>query len=147
MEDLVYLIGPVDAHTAKIGHSIAPEARLRQMQTANPTRLTILWTCPGGQRLERRLHSYLTGYRLHGEWFDFGELDPVDTVRQAVAEIYRDGDQPARKATPSPKVNLSGPMPDCTCGHAYEKHVGAGCATWGYDESRDCHCRVYTLPA
>lgn len=146
MEDLVYLIGPAGTHTAKIGHSTAPSSRLCEMQVANHTRLAILWTCPGGLRLEQRLHHHLASYRLHGEWFDFGELDPGSVVRQAVAEIYRIGDQPAPHV-PKLVANLSGPMPDCTCGHAYEKHLASGCATWGYDESRDCQCRDYALPA
>lgn len=148
MEDLVYLIGPAKPHIAKIGHSIAPKKRLQQMQTGSPLPLVMLWTCPGGRRLEERLHICLSPYRIHGEWFDFLDLDPVDTVRQAVGEVYRYGDQMPPKASVSKeRLNLAGPMPDCVCGHAYEKHSKNGCATWGYDESRDCHCRVYALPA
>ncbi|WP_209665583.1 hypothetical protein [Amycolatopsis magusensis] len=33
------------------------------------------------------MHRRFDKYRLHGEWFDFGNLDPVEQVERALREI------------------------------------------------------------
>ncbi|WP_083472556.1 GIY-YIG nuclease family protein [Kibdelosporangium phytohabitans] len=43
-----------------------------------PFRLQVLWRYPdGGVDLETALHREFKHYRLHHEWFDFGDEDPV----------------------------------------------------------------------
>lgn len=92
MEDLVYLIGPADSSVAKIGHSTKPKSRLRQIQNMSPDKLAILTSFPGGEPVERALHRHFEPIRLHGEWFDFGEDDPVAKVQEALSVIVVDGE-------------------------------------------------------
>ncbi|MEU8469559.1 GIY-YIG nuclease family protein [Streptomyces sp. NPDC029006] len=145
MEDLVYVIGPAGSHTAKIGHSVSPPQRLRQIQTMSPLSLAILWTCEGGEPLERRLHAYLRPYRTHGEWFDFGELDPVTMVQEAVVALQQ-GAEPLRltSAEESKQPPALGPQPDCICGHQYGSHGAEGCPLYdGPEEWHKCQCVSY----
>lgn len=79
----VYLIGSPDVRTVKIGVSDEPEARLEDLQTGSPVRLLLLWKTPGGQGLESALHAYFAPYRVHGEWFDFGEENAAALVATA----------------------------------------------------------------
>ncbi len=97
----VYLIGSPLARPVKIGVSDDPAARLADLQVGSPVPLLILWQTPGGQRLESALHAYFAPYRLHGEWFDFDEENPVALVATAAVLMgYRAQpakvDQPAR---------------------------------------------------
>lgn len=87
----VYLIGSPRARVVKIGVSNAPEARLQELQTGSPVALRLLWKKPGGQALESALHAYFGTYRAHGEWFDFGDHDPVALVHAAAATLGHHG--------------------------------------------------------
>ncbi len=82
---VVYVIGQPGRRVAKIGTTSNAGARLRAIQTGCPVRLQVLWTCPGGRRLESWLHEAFSSWRLEGEWFDFGHSDPVHTVATGVA--------------------------------------------------------------
>ncbi|MFH9354053.1 GIY-YIG nuclease family protein [Kitasatospora sp. NPDC017646] len=53
----------------------------------SPVALLIAATFPGEPRLERHLHKEFDGYRTRGEWFDFGDQDPIAEVAAAV-EAY-----------------------------------------------------------
>lgn len=79
----VYLIGSPDVRSVKIGVSNEPEARLEDLRTGSPVVLHLLWKTPGGQALESALHAYFAAYRTHGEWFDFGDENPVALVATA----------------------------------------------------------------
>ncbi|TLS45714.1 hypothetical protein FE633_13175 [Streptomyces montanus] len=83
----VYLIGSSRARVVKIGVSNDPEARLQELQTGSPVALRVLWKKPGGQPLESARHMYFGTCRAHGEWFDFGEHDPVALVQAAAATL------------------------------------------------------------
>lgn len=83
-QQVVYVIGQPGQRIAKIGTTSNLPARLRAIQTGHPFRLEVLWSCPGGRRLESWLHEGLAARRLTGEWFDFGEFDPVFVVRDGV---------------------------------------------------------------
>lgn len=50
----------------KIGISVNPKRRLRQLQTGNPDRLILRGTKRGGRREEQSLHRALTPYRIKG---------------------------------------------------------------------------------
>lgn len=76
----IYLIGPASRRPVKIGYSADPATRLRGIQTMSPTPLDVLWSHPGSRAVESALHRKFNALRLHGEWFDFGELDPVAEV-------------------------------------------------------------------
>lgn len=85
----VYVIGEQDSagevHRVKIGMSIDPWARLKDLQTGSPRSLALLATGPGGRVLEGRLHRVLQDHHAHGEWFD---LDAV--TLQSVCAVVRD---------------------------------------------------------
>lgn len=74
----VYFIACDAAGAIKIGRSVTPEKRLRQLQTAHPSPLKLLGCIPGGSAFERALHGQLSGARLHGEWF--GNTQDVRSV-------------------------------------------------------------------
>jgi hypothetical protein len=83
----VYLIGSYDVRPVKIGVSENPEKRLKSLSTGSPVPLQLLWSAPGGAALEAALHEYFQPYRVYGEWFDFGDEDPVQLVVAAAARM------------------------------------------------------------
>lgn len=80
---LVYLIGSPIIRSVKIGLSDAPTDRATALQTGSPVQLVVILTIPGGPQLERGLHEYFKAYRTHGEWFDFGDENPVTLIVSA----------------------------------------------------------------
>jgi hypothetical protein len=88
MSDVVYVIGPKDSNTVKIGFSDKPRRRLRQIQMMSPLPLDILWSCPGGRAMEDALHVRFREYRTHGEWFTFPfYLPPAQTIRAVATAL------------------------------------------------------------
>lgn len=85
LDGWVYVIGPTASSVVKIGTARNVKHRLSALQTSHPEKLEVLWTTRGGRGLERRLHGDLKAFRIIGEWFDFGENDPVQTVSECVA--------------------------------------------------------------
>jgi hypothetical protein len=65
----IYFIGAVDGDVVKIGYSIKPEHRIRQIQSGNPEKLRVLHEFAGGKSVERHLHVRFGPSRRHGEWF------------------------------------------------------------------------------
>jgi len=55
---------------AKIGRSINPTARLRQLQTGSPHPLRLVCAIAGNERTEAVVHDLFSWARLSGEWFD-----------------------------------------------------------------------------
>ncbi|NUV64300.1 GIY-YIG nuclease family protein [Streptomyces sp. CAI-85] len=83
----VYVIGSPDFRPVKIGKGYALE-RLEMFRCASPFPLELLWSTPGGLRLERALHARFEAYRVRGEWFEFpGDTDPVTAVVEAVEQV------------------------------------------------------------
>lgn len=86
----VYLIGSPASRLVKIGVSSNPAERLADLQVGSPIPLMILWRTQGGQGLESALHRYFRNYRVHGEWFDFGEESATALVATAAVLLgYR----------------------------------------------------------
>jgi hypothetical protein len=56
----------------KIGISMNPEKRLRELQVGNPFTLTLRQTANpvNARRVEKHLHDTLSRYHFRGEWFD-----------------------------------------------------------------------------
>lgn len=103
----VYFIGSMDGHV-KIGHTRgAVKARLSALQTASPSRLTLLASTPGTFRLERQLHALFADQRTVGEWFKRNEqLD-------AIIEMASRGDERLiATPRPGPKPRTVQPNPD-----------------------------------
>lgn len=83
---IVYLIGSPESRLVKIGRSDDVPRRLADIQRMSPVPLTVLWATPGGAELEARLHRRFAGHRRHGEWFDFGDDNPVQVVRREIGK-------------------------------------------------------------
>lgn len=85
--EVVYVIGSENGNgLVKVGRTNDARKRLAYLQTGSPAVLEMLWTTPGGARLEAYLHEALSGRRKHGEWFDLGP-DPVPVVQEAVTRF------------------------------------------------------------
>jgi Meiotically Up-regulated Gene 113 (MUG113) protein len=97
-ETTIYLLGQVGGPHVKIGHSTNPKSRIRSIQTMSPTPIDVLWTHPGRKEHETLLHRAFAAYRQHGEWFDFGNLDPVAEVAAAMANLVQADEAEARVA-------------------------------------------------
>ena len=79
----VYLIGSTLTRPVKIGVAKNAEARLDELRIGSPVPLHIIWKARGGRALEGSLHEYFAPYRIHGEWFDFGDESPAALVATA----------------------------------------------------------------
>lgn len=79
----VYLIGSQQARPVKIGVARDVGSRLAELQTGSPLPLYLIWKTRGGGALERDLHERFSPYRIHGEWFDFGDENPAAVVASA----------------------------------------------------------------
>jgi hypothetical protein len=121
-EAVVYLVGCSIKGRVKIGTSTDLTKRLATLRTHSPVPIELLWWTPGGRELERQLHTSLNRHRLHGEWFDFGDEDPVTSVRRALAELeWLEGGDPepvdvVRTVVSSPSIVRTGPaIRVCDC--------------------------------
>jgi len=158
----VYVIGAPGSPIVKIGHSADLSQRLRVIQTGSHVKVAILWQDSGGRALERALHREFRQLRQHGEWFDFGDADPVATVRDVTERLKAAGlpQVRARRSTPRtvsvvpPKLDPRGPAADdpdhdnpryqqeeCGC----REMTPAECAARGYDPAR--HLCIYISQA
>ncbi|MEV6547973.1 GIY-YIG nuclease family protein [Streptomyces sp. NPDC051597] len=79
----VYLVGSALTRPVKIGVAKNAEARLDELRVGSPVPLHLIWKTRGGRALEASLHEYLAPYRIHGEWFDFGDENPAAIVATA----------------------------------------------------------------
>lgn len=65
----IYFIGNLDIGEVKIGRSIHPHKRLKELQTASPHPLFILKMIPGNSFQETKYHSHFSKSKLKGEWY------------------------------------------------------------------------------
>ena len=61
----IYFIGADDGDTIKIGYSVKPDSRIRQIQSGNPERLKVLHVFTGGKSIEAHLHARFGPSRRH----------------------------------------------------------------------------------
>lgn len=86
-EESVYVIGSPEFRPVKIGKGNVAR-RLEWFQTGSPFLLEVLWSLPGGYRLERALHARFKPFRVRGEWYEFpAGVDPVGLVSAAAEEV------------------------------------------------------------
>jgi len=85
--NVVYAIGSPEHGFVKIGTTSNLPARLSALQTPSPFPLHVLWQCEGAHELERSLHGHLSRFRVRGEWFDFGDADPVGKIFEALQQL------------------------------------------------------------
>lgn len=87
-ESWVYLIHAQGTKLYKIGVAADPEARLRELQTANPLGLVLLYKIPGTRSVEQAIHRKLEEYRVRGEWFEFhSAIKPVDAFQSVTIKL------------------------------------------------------------
>lgn len=79
----VYLVGSTLTRPVKIGVAKNAEARLDELRVGSPVPLHLIWKTRGGRAMESSLHEYFAAYRIHGEWFDFGDENPAALVATA----------------------------------------------------------------
>jgi hypothetical protein len=79
----VYFMRPIGKRgPIKIGCSIRPAKRLRDVEIWSPDLLEIVATAPGDHAHERSLHGLFAEQRRHGEWFNWSKRlgDLIDHV-------------------------------------------------------------------
>jgi hypothetical protein len=87
-EGIVYVVGPATGSVVKIGTTIHLTKRVNGIQTGHPLLILARWTCPGNVELETYLHRKYEPIRMQGEWFDFGDDDPVAEVAASAEQFY-----------------------------------------------------------
>jgi hypothetical protein len=82
MSDSLYLIQDSGNGAIKIGRSMTPHRRLKQLQTGNSSKLYFVAVFPGDGWREKLLHKQLAYFRLEGEWFSQEVLNylPYDMI-------------------------------------------------------------------
>jgi hypothetical protein len=91
----VYAIqSPESLRHVKIGLSINPKSRLKQLQTGNPNKLKLIWAvpCPNMAELEGTFHQMFNESRIAGsEWFvlaPFSDPEHAAALLTVLAFIY-----------------------------------------------------------
>ncbi len=69
---VVYFIHEAGSGLIKIGYTERLGARLTQLRTPTPHRLTVLLTIPGAREMEGAMHRRFAALRERGEWFRAG---------------------------------------------------------------------------
>lgn len=87
----VYAIRNDGSEAVKIGFSGSPLNRLRQLQTASPSRLRLLCAIPAFHTYEATLHETFSARRLSGEWFDDADGIVSSTMEGTAAFFKRCG--------------------------------------------------------
>ena len=67
---VIYLIVDKEMYYCKIGFSVEPKKRLKQLQTGCPLDLYIYGTIDGNQYVEREVHKLFKAYHIRNEWFN-----------------------------------------------------------------------------
>ena len=87
------------AGMVKIGYALNIITRLRNLQAANASELTLLVWAPGDSVAEERLHSAFARHRRAGEWFE-----PAPDLMAYIADL--------KAATDAWKLGLPHPHQD-----------------------------------
>ncbi|HZP54983.1 GIY-YIG nuclease family protein [Actinocrinis sp.] len=99
-----YVIGSSGNRLVKIGTTTGSvEQRLANLQVGSPHRLHLILAVRTNARAERALHEYFAPRRCHGEWFDFGDLDPATEVCAAIGVIGTTPEVAKRRAVARPE--------------------------------------------
>jgi hypothetical protein len=81
---MIYLFA--DDNNFKIGISVNPHKRLKQLQTGNGSKLRIVKVFDNPSKIynerlmERRLHYLLRQFKKTGEWFEFRDMDNCQVI-------------------------------------------------------------------
>lgn len=69
-QSYVYFLQAEGDGLIKIGRTINPDKRVRELQTLAPSPLKLLALVEGGKDREREIHEMFVDARSHGEWFE-----------------------------------------------------------------------------
>ena len=88
MTGFVYLIGTPVFGWYKIGKSITPEVRIRDLGILLPFKIDIIavWQAQDHSMLERTLHEIYASSRINGEWFEFARKEVQTLIESIPAE-------------------------------------------------------------
>ena len=78
--DHLYFIQSDNTGSIKIGRSIDPEKRLKDLQTGNPNKLKLIQVIENKGYLEKPLHKELKQFKIRLEWFDYMCLGSIPEV-------------------------------------------------------------------
>lgn len=82
----VYFAVSDDQSTVKIGSSINPRVRIRQVRWHSRNRISLLFQFPGDYRLEYGIHAYFGADHIGHEWFRY-----TDNIRAFVESAMQHG--------------------------------------------------------
>lgn len=72
-EGYIYLIGSDFSKPVKIGFSINPWARVKEIALGHPEAVKVLLSIKADQKLERQIHKALKEFQVRSEWFQINE--------------------------------------------------------------------------
>ncbi len=84
----IYIIGEPGSDVLKIGISVNPAHRLRDIKISNPSDVEVLWeqAVDNARRVERNVHLVLVDLRIRGEWFKVSLREAVAVVEKIIAK-------------------------------------------------------------
>jgi hypothetical protein len=91
-QSYIYVIAPLDqnANQCKLGISVDPDRRLRQLQTGFPSKLAVHHREPVKQEdahsLEKLLHRDIGHHRLQGEWFSLSVNEAIGFIKYVIIQ-------------------------------------------------------------
>jgi len=121
----VYVIGNADSRLVKIGTSRDVAQRLSNLQIGSPSPLHLIMCVRTNAFAERALHEHFAANRRHGEWFDFGSLDPATEVCFAIGQIGTTPEVARRRG--APRVRLAQQPVDRYVAALIDAGAPAGC--------------------
>lgn len=88
MAGYVYLIGSPVFGWYKIGKSITPEVRIKDLGILLPFKIHIIgvWAAQNHHSMETALHEMYDHCRINGEWFEFSKKDAFGVFSNIPAE-------------------------------------------------------------
>jgi hypothetical protein len=130
----VYFVTCREMNSVKIGSSLEPNARLKEIQTGCPFPLKLEAVLPGGHEEEHDYHRRFADERLQGEWFKLTDMielviknnPPPAPVRIPTREEVRAKLRPFPVVKPVESRALKGSSWTKEGGTYLQKRVAAG---------------------
>lgn len=89
-EGYVYIIGTTYEKPVKIGFSVNPWSRLKEISANHPENIEILLTIKGEKRLESLIQKSLKNVRTKNEWFQLNSEEVDTLIDYSKGKITRD---------------------------------------------------------
>lgn len=88
MAGYVYLIGTPIFGWYKIGKSITPEVRVKDLGILLPFKIKVLgvWSAQNHHLMETTLHEMYAAHRINGEWFEFSKKEAYEVFNKIPVE-------------------------------------------------------------